>query len=54
MTACINSTWIVLYEPSEIMKQWSQHFQNLLRDLNVIRITQELGEVLKKIERTEE
>jgi hypothetical protein len=47
---------MVLNEPSENMEQWSQHFQNLLRDLNVMSmITQEMGEeVEKNIERTEE
>ena len=56
MTACRDSTGMVLNEPSENMEQWSQHFQNLLRDPNVISmITQEMGEVMEKnTERTEE
>jgi len=55
MTACRDSTGMVLNEPSANMEQWSQHFQNLLRDPNVMSvITQEMGEVEKNTERTEE
>ena len=56
MTACRDTTSMVLNEPSENMEQWSQHFQNLLRDPNVISMTtQEMAEeVEKNIERTEE
>jgi hypothetical protein len=55
MTACRDSTGMVLIEPTENTEQWSQHFQNLLRDPNVIgMVTQEMGKVKKNIERTEE
>jgi len=55
MSDCRDSIGTVLNEPSENMEQWSQHFQNLLRDPNVISmITQEMGEVEKNIERTKE
>jgi hypothetical protein len=44
MTPCRGSTGI-LNEPSKIMEWWRQHFQNLMRDPNIIsmEITQELG-----------
>jgi hypothetical protein len=56
MTACRDSTGMVLNESSENMEQWSQHFQNLQRDPYVISmITQEMWEeVEKNIERLEE
>jgi len=56
MTVCRDSTGMVLNEPSVNMEQWSQHFQNLLRDPNVMSIiAQEMGEeVEKNTGRTEE
>lgn len=56
MTACRDSIDMILKEPSEIMEWWKHHIQNLPRDLNIIsmEITQELWEVEKDTERTEE
>jgi DNA-binding transcriptional MerR regulator len=46
MTVCRDSTGMILSEPSEIMEQWRQYFQNLLTDLDTTstEISQELGE----------
>jgi len=57
MTVCSDSIGMALKETSEIMEWWSQYFQNLLTDPNIIgtEITQESGEELEKgTERTEE
>jgi hypothetical protein len=55
MTACSDNIEMTLNEPSEITGQ-RQYFQNLLTDPNIIgtEITQELGELEKDTERTEE
>jgi hypothetical protein len=57
MTACRESTEMILNEQSEIMARWRQYFQKLVRDLSIIstEITQESGEEAEKnIERIEE
>jgi len=56
MTACSDSIVTTLNEPSEITEWWSQYFQNLLTDPNIIRteITQESEELEKGTDRTEE
>jgi hypothetical protein len=35
MTACRESTGMILNEPSEIMESWRKIFQNLVRDLSI-------------------
>jgi hypothetical protein len=57
LTACRDSTGLILSEPSECMEPWGLYCHNLLTDPNIIsvKITQELGEELeKKMESTEE
>jgi hypothetical protein len=56
MTACRDSTGMILTEPPEIMEWCRQYFHNLLTDPYIIgtEITQELGELEKDTERTEE
>jgi hypothetical protein len=50
MTVCRDSTGMILREPSEIVEQWRQYFQNLLRDSDTVstEIAQELGGGLEK------
>jgi hypothetical protein len=47
-SVCIDSTGMILREPSEIKEQWRQYFQNLLKnpDTKSTEISQELGEGL--------
>jgi exonuclease VII large subunit len=49
-TACRDSTGLILNEPSEIMEQRRQHFQNLLTDPDITstEIAQESGEEVEK------